>query len=110
MTDDFRTARLLRKRRQKWWLGHIPLAYAVVVSVFLAIYFAAAFANRNLPKFLAAIGMTPSGVNFVFGVIYCALGFWGLRDRDIRGSVWMVLYVLCIVGGILTLLKALALV
>ncbi len=110
MTDDFRTARLLRKRRQKWWRGHIPLAYAVVASVFFAIYFVVVFANRSLPKFLAAIGMTPSGVNFVFGVIYCALGVWGLRDRSIRGTVWMVLYILCLFGGIVILLKAFALV
>jgi hypothetical protein len=86
-TDDFGTARLLRKKRQKWWRGHIPLAYAVAGSVFLAIYLIATVGYRCLPKLLTALGMTPSGIDFVFGVIYCALGIWGLQNRRTRGSL-----------------------
>jgi len=35
MTDSFRAAKLVRKKRQKWWSHHIPLAYAVLTSSFL---------------------------------------------------------------------------
>jgi hypothetical protein len=110
MTDDFSAARQLRKRQQKWWREHIPLAYLVAGSVFLAIYLIATFGFRSLPKLLSAIGMTPSGVNFVFGVICCALGISGLRNQRIKGSIWVVLFALCLFAGILTLLKAFALV
>ena len=110
MTDDFRTTRLLRKKQQKWWREHIPLAYVVAGSLFLATYLTATFGYRSLPKLLTAVGMTPSGVDFVFGVICCALGIWGLRNRRIRGSLWIVLFALCLFGGVLTLLKAFMLV
>ena len=110
MTDDFRTVRLLRKRRTKWWREHILLAYVVAATFFLATYLAAGLANRNLPRLLSAVGMTPSGVNFVLGVVYCGLGIWGLRDRTLRGTAWVLLYALCFLGGILTLLKAFGLV
>jgi len=110
MTGDLRTARLLRKRRTKWWREHIVLAYAVVGTFFVAAYLAVGFANRNLPRLLSAVGMTPSGVNFVLGVVYCGLGIWGLRDRTLRGTAWILLYALCLLGGVLTLLKAFGLV
>lgn len=38
MTDSFRATKVARKKRQKWWSHHIPLAYAVLISLFLVIY------------------------------------------------------------------------
>jgi hypothetical protein len=106
MTDAFTAAKLIRKRRTKWWREHIPLAYAAVISFFVVIYIAVAFIDRNAPRWLRVLGVTPSGVNLLLGTAYCGLGIWGLKDARGIGTVWIVLYVLCLLGGILNLLKA----
>src|SRR6516225_5573355 len=108
MTDEyeFRAARRLRKKRQEWWRGHMPLAYVLVGGIFLVVFLVSTILVRGLPSILTAFGMTPSGVNFVLGAIFCALGVWGLRRWNILGIGWAVAFTLCLVGGVMTLLKA----
>jgi hypothetical protein len=77
-----------------------------VISFFVVIYIAVAFIDRNAPRWLRTLGVTPSGVNLLLGTAYCGLGIWGLKDARGIGTVWIVLYVLCLLGGILNLLKA----
>jgi len=69
MTDSFSAAKLARKKRQKWWGHHIPLAYAVLISLFLAIYFGVAIADRHITGWLTTLGVSPSGVNLLIGTL-----------------------------------------
>jgi|SRR2546421_5611606 len=108
MTDSFKVATLARKRRAKWWRQHIPLAYATLIGTFVLIYVGAFFIDHRLPRWLLALGVSPSGVNLLFGTVSCALGIWGIRAGKRYGSGWVVMFGLCLLGGILTLAKAFA--
>jgi cell division protein FtsW (lipid II flippase) len=110
MADAFRTARLIRKKRTKWWRDHIPLAYAVLIASLVTFYIAAAFVDHSMPRWLRNIGVTPSGLYLLVGTGYCALGIWGLREARARRTWWIVLYVLCLLGGGLNLLRAFGLI
>lgn len=108
MTDSFKTAKLARKRRAKWWSQHIPLAYATLIGFFVVICLGLAFIDRRMPGWLIALGVSPSGVNLLLGTVSCGLGIWGIRARKGYGTGWVVIFVLCLLGGILTLAKAFA--
>jgi hypothetical protein len=108
MTDSFRTAKLARKRRAKWWGEHPALAYATLTGFFVVIYLGVAFVDRRTPGWLTALGVSPSGVKLILGTVSCGFGIWGIRARSGKGTGWVVLYALCLLGGILTLAKAFA--
>ena len=110
MADPFTAANRARKRRTKWWREHIPLAYVVVASAFAVLYVCFAVIDRKLPSWLAALGVSPSGVRLLLGTAYCGVGVWGLRtQRGTGGSgIWALLYSLCLLGGILLVAKAFA--
>ena len=105
--EQFRTARLSRKRRVRWWRSHVPLAYAVVTTIFAMTYVVAMLVDRNAEHWLRSIGLTPAELNLVFGVAYCTLGIWGLK-RGHKGIGWAVLYGLCLASGILSFVKVLS--
>jgi hypothetical protein len=104
--DEFRAARLKRKRQSKWWRNHIPLAYATSIGILALLYFVSTFVFRNFPIVLRRLGVTPSGVNLLMGTVSLALGIWGLRRNRDFGMGWVFIYVLCVAGGILNMLKA----
>ena len=108
MTDTFRAAKLARKKRTKFWREHIPLAYVTTAALFLLIYLSVAFVSRRIPIWLTALGVSPSGVNLILGTISCGLGAWGIRKGRDLGTVWLIIYTFCLIGGILTLAKAFA--
>ena len=108
--SSFRTAKLARKQRVKWWREHIALAYATLIFFFAVTYFVVALLSRQLPGWLTALGVSPSGVNLLLGTVWCGLGIWGLRTGTRYGTGWIVLYTLCVLGGMLTLAKAFALI
>jgi hypothetical protein len=56
MTDSFKTAKLDRKRRAKWWSQH-PLAYATLIGSFVVICLGVSFIDRRLPRWLIALGV-----------------------------------------------------
>ena len=72
------------------------------------IYLGVSFIDRRLPRWLIALGVSPSGVNLLLGTVWCALGIWGIRTGKGYGMGWIVIFVLCLLGGILTLAKAFA--
>jgi len=109
MTDSFSAAKLARKRRTKWWRQHIAFAYVILIGAFAVIYLGVALIGRRAPGWLAALGVSPSGVNLLLGTAWCGLGVWGIRSEKGNGAGWILLYVLCLLGGILTLSKAFAL-
>ena len=106
MTDSFGAAELARKRRQKWWSHHIPLAYAVLISLFLAIYLGVAFVDRHITGWLNTLGVSPSGVNLLIGTVSCGLGIWGIRSRRGLGTAWVVIFAWCLLSGIVAVAKA----
>ena len=106
MTDSFSAAKLARKKRQKWWGHHIPLAYAVLISLFLAIYFGVAIVDRHITGWLTTLGVSPSGVNLLIGTLSCGLGIWGIRSRLGLGTAWVVIFAWCLLSGIVALAKA----
>ena len=108
MTDSFRTAKLARKQRVKWWSQHIPLAYVTVIGLFVLIYLSVAFIERRSPRWLISVGVSPSGVNLLLSTVWCGLGISGVRARKDLGAGWLLISVLCLMGGLLTLAKALA--
>jgi len=99
---------MARKKRTRFWREQVPLAYAVLVGSFVLIYLAVAFTNRRLPGWLAAFGVSPSGVHLLLGTLSCAVGIWGIRVREGKGAGWAALYVLCLLGGVLTLARVFA--
>jgi hypothetical protein len=105
MTDPFKAAKLARKRRTKWWREHIALAYIVVTSSFALVFFSVRLVDRKLPGCLTALGVTPSGVDLIIGTAWCGLGLWGIRAKG-NGVGLIVVYGLCLLGGLLTLAKA----
>jgi len=108
MTDSLRAAKLVRKKRQEWWSHHIPLAYAVVSSLFLLVYLGVAFVDRHVTGWLTTVGVSPSGVNLLIGSVSCGLGIWGIRSRRGLGTAWVVIFAWCLLSGIVTLAKALS--
>jgi hypothetical protein len=108
MTDSFRAAKLVRKKQQKWWSHHIPLAYAVLTSLFLLVYLSVAFVDRHVTGWLTTLGVSPSGVNLLIGTVSCCLGIWGIRSRRGLGTAWVVIFAWCLLSGIVTLAKALS--
>ena len=108
MSDSFRAAKLARKKAQKWWSHHIPLAYAVLISSFIVIYLSVAFVDRHITGWLTTLGVSPSGVNLLIGTVSCGLGIWGIRSRRGLGTAWVVICAWCLLSGIVTLAKALS--
>jgi len=107
MTDaSFRAAKLARKKRAKWWSEHIPLAYATLTAAFILIYVCVRFVDQRIPRWLRALGVSPSGVSLITGTVSCGFGIWGLRAMKDKGAAWVVIYSLCLLGGILSLAKA----
>jgi hypothetical protein len=106
MTDVFRAAQQARKRRTTFWREHIPLAYVTVLGSFALLFLGVNVIDRKLPGWLAALGLSPSGVNLIIGTVWCGLGIWGLRSKD-NGTALTLLNVLCLLGGVATLAKAL---
>jgi len=104
--DSFRAAKLARKRRQKWWSHHIPLAYAVLISLFVVIYLSFAFVDRQITGWLTTLGVSPSGVNLLLGTVSCGLGVWGIRSRRGLGTGWVLTFAWCLLSGIAILAKA----
>ena len=86
------------------WRSHIPLAYAVVATIFAVMYVGAMLVDRNAEHWLRSIGLSPAELNLLFGTAYCALGIWGLK-RGNKGIGWVVMYGLCLASGILTFVK-----
>lgn len=84
----------------------MPLAYATLIGVFALLYFVSAFIFRNLPVLLRGLGVSPSAVSLLMGTVSLGLGIWGLRRNRDFGMGWMFIYVLCVAGGILNMLKA----
>jgi hypothetical protein len=104
--DEFRAARLQRKRQGRWWREHIPLAYTALAGIFALLYFTSALVFRGLPILLRRLGVTPSGVSLILGTVSLGLGIWGLRRNRSFGMGWVFIYVLCVVAGVLNILKA----
>jgi predicted membrane-bound mannosyltransferase len=107
MTDAFRAAKLARKKRTKWWREHDALAGVILLSAFAVVFLCIRFVDMRLPGWLTALGVSPSGVNLFFGTAACALGVWGLRSKG-NGVGLTLVYVLCLLEGVLSLAKALA--
>jgi hypothetical protein len=105
MTDAFTAANMARKRRTRWWYEHIAFAYVVVIGSFVVVSLIVHFINRGLPRWLTAIGISPSGINLLLGTLWCAVGAWGVRTQR-RNAPWLILNVLCLLGGILLLARA----
>jgi hypothetical protein len=122
MNDVFRAAQLARKKRIKWWREHSLLAHAVVIGTLLVAYIGFALVIRGVPKpsffalfsdgpwgkWLAALGVTPSGINLLLGTAWCGLGVWGIRTQRAYGLGLILMYALCLLSGMLTLAKAFA--
>lgn len=74
--------------------------------MFAILYFASAVVFHEAPILLRRLGGTPSGVSLLLGTVSMGLGIWGLkRNRDV-GMAWVLIYILCVVGGFLNMLKA----
>jgi hypothetical protein len=78
--------------------------------MFAFLYLVSAFFFHNLPTLLRRFGVTPSGVSLLLGTVSLALGIWGLRRNRDFGAGWVFIYVLCVAGGVLNMLKAFGLV
>jgi hypothetical protein len=106
MPESFSAAKLARKKRRKWWGHHIPLAYAVLTGLLLAIYLGVAFVDRHVTNWLTNFGISPSGVNLFIGTVSCGLGIWGIRSGRGLGTAWFVIFAWCLLSGIVALAKA----
>jgi predicted membrane-bound mannosyltransferase len=85
MPDAFRVAKA-RKKRTKWWREHNALAGIILVSAFAVVFLCIRFIDLRLPGWLTALGISPSGVNLLFGTAACApLG--GKRNWPYLGSL-----------------------
>jgi hypothetical protein len=107
MTDAFRAAKLARKKRTKWWREHDALAGVILLSGFAVVFLCIRFVDLRLPGWLTAFGVSPSGVDFLFGTAACALGVWGIRTKS-NGAGLTLVYVLCLLQGVFSLAKAFA--
>ncbi len=107
--DTYRAARLARKRRTRWWREHIVFAYIFLLTVFLVGWAAFGYLDRELPRWLTAIGVTPSGIKLIIGTISCGVGAWGVSKMRSYGAVVTAMYVLCLLSGLLTIAKAFSL-
>jgi hypothetical protein len=109
MTDSFSAARLARKNERSGGVSTSRSHTSFLIGAFGVIYLGVALIGRRAPGWLAAIGVSPAGVNLLLGTAWCGLGVWGIRSEKGNGAGWILLYVLCLLGGILTLSKAFAL-
>jgi len=105
MTDPFTAANTVRKKRTKWWREHIAFAYLVVIGSFVVVFLIGHFINWSLPRWLTAIGISPSGINLLLGILWCAVGAWGIRTQRMNPP-WLILNTLCLLGGLLLLARA----
>jgi len=105
MTTPFGAAKLERKRRTKWWREHAALAYIILAASSALLFLCVRFIDRRLPEWLASLGVSPPGVNLIFGTAWCGLGLWGIRTKG-NGTAQIIASVLCLLGGVLTLAKA----
>jgi hypothetical protein len=96
------------EKRQKWWSQHIPLAYAFLTGLFILIYLSVTFVDRRITGWLITLGASPSVVNLILGTASCGLGLWGIGHRQGLGTGWIVMFMWCLLGGILMLAKAFA--
>jgi len=108
MTDAFRVGKLARNRRTKWWPEHNVLAHAVVIGTLLAGYLIFGLLIRGVPRWLGALGVSPSGINLFLGTAWCGLGMWGIRTQRGYGMGLILMYTLCLLSGLLALAKAFA--
>ena len=108
MMDEFHSKKVARKKRTKWWGEHIVLAYVVVIGIFALIYVGIYAINRHLPGWLAFLGVTPSGIYLILGTLSCAAGVWCIRTWKQSGLGWLVMYVWCLLSGIVMLGRAFA--
>jgi hypothetical protein len=106
MADSLRSPTLARKRRARWWRKHIPLAYVLLLGAFTLVFLGVRLIDRKLPGWLTALGVSPSGMNLLIGTAWCGLGVLGLsrKGKQVRPTL---VYSLCLLGGVLTLAKAL---
>ena len=74
--------------------------------MFALLYLVSLFIFGNLPTLLRRLGVTPSGVSLLLGTVSLGLGIWGLRRNRDFGMGWVFIYLLCVAGGILNMLKA----
>jgi uncharacterized membrane protein YfcA len=105
MADAFTAANAARKRRTKWWRQHIALAYVTLIGSFVAVSLIVHFVNRGLPRWLTAIGVSPSGVNLLLGTVWCAIGAWGIRTQRANAPL-LLLNALCLLAGIILLARS----
>ncbi|MBZ5548437.1 MAG: hypothetical protein LAO22_10870 [Acidobacteriia bacterium] len=105
MTDEFLAANRARKKRAKWWREHIVLAYAVAIGIVMVVLLGV-FAILEVPEWLAKLGVSPSGVELVAGTMWVWVGVWAIRKATDLTSV--IAGVLCLLGGILALGRAFA--
>jgi hypothetical protein len=105
MTDSFTAANTARKRRTKWWHEHIAFAYVSLIGSFVVVFLIVHFINRSLPRWLVAIGVSPSGVNLLLGTLWCAVSAWGIRTQRANAAL-LILNGLCLLGGIFLLARA----
>lgn len=108
MADSFTAANLARKRRTKWWREHNVLAHAVVIGTLLAGYLIFGLLIRGVPRWLGALGVSPSGISLLLGTAWCGLGVWGIRTQRAYGMGLILMYALCLLSGLLALAKAFA--
>jgi hypothetical protein len=106
--DEFHSTKLARKKRRKWWGDHVVLAYLALAGIFAFLYVAISAIDKRLPGWLASLGVTPSGVQLIMGTLSCAIGVWGIRKHKEFGLSWLILYVLCLLSGMLMLGRAFA--
>ncbi len=106
MADSFRAAKLARKKRQKWWSHHIPLAYAFLISLFLGAFLLVAVVDRHITAWLSILGVSPAGVNLLIASISVGLGIWGIRSRRGLGTGWVIFFGWCLLTGIVALARA----
>ena len=109
MMAEYRAKKSARKKRQKWWREHIVLAYVVSAALIVSIYLTIDLIFEKTPKWLAMLGVTPSGISLITGTLFCAIAASGLRRwRELKGG-WLFLYVLCGLQGCVALARALSL-
>jgi hypothetical protein len=106
--DEFHSAKLADKKRRKRWGDHVVLAYVALTGIFGLIYIVIAAIDKHLPGWLAFLGLTPSGVALIMGTLWFAVGVLGIRKQKEFGLGWLVLYVLCLLSGVLMLGRAFA--
>ena len=102
MGNPFTDSNRLRKQGTKQWLKHKWFYGGIFVAIYATRRFGLGVVSEQLPDWLTALGAGPLMVRLIVGSLLCALGAWGVRKQE-YGLGWRVTYVLCLVGGVLTL-------